>query len=217
MLCLLSCDQLFASLWAITRRLSVHGILQARILEWVAISSSRGSSRFRNRTCISCIVRGIFYHWATWEPLGWIVVKAIPANTCSFWIWHRVALLNHSLCNHSHGRDELGLGGVEKPGAGARALMVSENTARGPVWANKWSPLFPFAFALHLTFACPAAAAAGKSLQSCPTLCDPTDGSPIAPLSIGFSRQEHWSGLPFPSPMLESEMWKWSCSVVSDS
>ena len=50
-----------------------------------------------------------------------------------------------------------------------------------------------------------AAAAAAKSLQSCPTLCDPIDGSPPAPLSLGFSRQEHWSGLPFPSPMHESE------------
>ena len=36
-------------------------------------------------------------------------------------------------------------------------------------------------------------------------------------LSLGFSRQEHWSGLPFPSPMLESEKWKWGRSVVSDS
>ena len=35
--------------------------------------------------------------------------------------------------------------------------------------------------------------------------------------SLGFSRQEHWSGLPFPSPMHESEKWKWSRSVVSDS
>ena len=34
-----------------------------------------------------------------------------------------------------------------------------------------------------------------------------------APLSLGFSRQERWSGLPFPSPMHESEKWKWSCSV----
>ena len=31
-----------------------------------------------------------------------------------------------------------------------------------------------------------------------------------APLSLGFSRQEHLSGLPFPSPMCESEKWKWS-------
>ena len=38
-----------------------------------------------------------------------------------------------------------------------------------------------------------------------------------APLSLGFSRQEHWSGLPFPSPMHESEKWKWSRSVISDS
>ena len=38
-----------------------------------------------------------------------------------------------------------------------------------------------------------------------------------APLSLGFSRQEHWSGLPFPSPMYESGKWKWSRSVVSDS
>ena len=50
-----------------------------------------------------------------------------------------------------------------------------------------------------------AAAAAAKSLQSCPTLCDPIDGSPPGSPSLGFSRQEHWSGLPFPSPMHESE------------
>ena len=94
------------------------------------------------------------------------------------------------------------------------------------------------------------AAAAAKSLQSCPTLCDPIDGSPPgfpvpgilqartlewvaisfsnvwkwkvkvrllsrvqllgtpgttahqAPLSMGFSRQEHWSGVPSPSPVI---------------
>ena len=38
-----------------------------------------------------------------------------------------------------------------------------------------------------------------------------------APASLGFSRQEHWSGLLFPSPMHESEKRKWSRSVVSDS
>ena len=48
-------------------------------------------------------------------------------------------------------------------------------------------------------------AAAAKLLQSCLTLCDPIDGSPLGSLSLGFSRQEHWSGLPFPSPMHESE------------
>ena len=35
------------------------------------------------------------------------------------------------------------------------------------------------------------------------------------PYFLGFSRQEHWSGLPFPSPLQDSEKWKWSRSVVS--
>ena len=99
-----------------------------------------------------------------------------------------------------------------------------------------------------------AAAAAAKSLQSCPTLCDPTDGSPPgstvpgilqartlewvaisfsiawewkvkvkslshawlftipwtaahqAPPSMGFSRQEYWSGLPLPSPETKTKI-----------
>ena len=53
-----------------------------------------------------------------------------------------------------------------------------------------------------------------ESLQSCPTLCDPIDRSPPGSPVPGFSRQEHWSGLPFPSPMHESEKWKLSLSRV---
>ena len=103
-----------------------------------------------------------------------------------------------------------------------------------------------------------AAAAAAKSLQSCPTLCDPIDGSPPgspipgilqartlewvaiafsnawrwkvkakslsrvrllatawtavyqAPPSMGFSRQEYWSGVPLPSPYYQLNTSKWS-------
>ena len=55
-----------------------------------------------------------------------------------------------------------------------------------------------------------AAAAAAKSLQSCLTLRDPIDGSPPGSPIPRIPRQEHWSGLPFPSPMHESEKWKWS-------
>ena len=51
----------------------------------------------------------------------------------------------------------------------------------------------------------PAAAAAAESLQLCPTLCDPIDGSPPGSPVPGISRQEHWNGLPCPSPMHESE------------
>ena len=49
---------------------SVHGLSQARILGWVAISFSRGSSQPRDWTCISCITctgRQILYHWALWK------------------------------------------------------------------------------------------------------------------------------------------------------
>ena len=56
------------------------------------------------------------------------------------------------------------------------------------------------------------------SCFSCVRLCaTPQTAAHQAPLSLGFSRQEHWSGLPFPSPVQESEKWKWSRSVVSDS
>ena len=44
---------------------SVHGILQARTLEWIAISSSRGSSQSRDQTSISdtsCVARWVLYH-----------------------------------------------------------------------------------------------------------------------------------------------------------
>ena len=59
---------------------SVHGILQARILEWVAISFSRGSSQPRDWahvSCVSCIVRGFFTHWAM---KGMAVPLLFPLN-----------------------------------------------------------------------------------------------------------------------------------------
>ena len=61
---------------------SVHGISQARILRWVAISSSRGSSQSRDQIRISCSGRWIPYHWATREapPLPcWLVVSCVQS------------------------------------------------------------------------------------------------------------------------------------------
>ena len=46
---------------------SDHGISQARILEWVAISSSRGPFQPRDQTHVSYIDRQILYPWAAWE------------------------------------------------------------------------------------------------------------------------------------------------------
>ena len=50
---------------------TVHGISQARTLEWIDISSSWSSSRSRDRTHISCTDKQILYHWATREALCW--------------------------------------------------------------------------------------------------------------------------------------------------
>ena len=56
-----------------------------------------------------------------------------------------------------------------------------------------------------------------KSLSRVRLLATPWTAAHQAPPSLGFSRQEHWSGLPFPFPRHESEKWKWSHLVVSDS
>ena len=69
---------------------SIHGISQARILECVAISFSRGSSQSRHQTHISCISRQILYHWATREaPLyGCYSLKNVPLwRTTYFFAW----------------------------------------------------------------------------------------------------------------------------------
>ena len=107
---------------------SIHGISQARILDWVALSSSRGSSQLRDQTCISCID-------------GWI------------------------------------LSPLSQQGS------PDKDTA--------------------------AAAAAAKSLQSCPILCDPIDSSPPgSPVSgILQARTLEWVAISF------SNTWKWKVKV----
>ena len=64
-LCLTLCDPVDCS----PQGSSVHGIFQARILEWLAISYSRGSFPSRDQTHVSCIGREILYHCATLEAL----------------------------------------------------------------------------------------------------------------------------------------------------
>ena len=61
-----SCLTLLRPPWTADHKApSVCGISQAKILEWVAISLSRGSSWPRDQTCVSCIGRRILYHRAT--------------------------------------------------------------------------------------------------------------------------------------------------------
>ena len=65
---------------------SVHGVLQARVLEWFAFSFSKGPSRLRDQTqvsCVSCIAGRFFTDWANREAL----VKAL---SCSFYMCEKI-------------------------------------------------------------------------------------------------------------------------------
>ena len=82
------------------------------------------------------------------------------------------------------------------PGFGI--LLYKMEIARVPFFTRTWEWI--------------AAAAAAKSLQLCPTLCDPIDGSPPGSTIPGIlqARTLKWVSIPF------SNAWKWSRSVVSD-
>ena len=64
--CLTLCDPMVGSLPGF----SVHGILQARILEWITIHFSRGTSQPRDRTLVSCIAGRLFTVWAIGKSLS---------------------------------------------------------------------------------------------------------------------------------------------------
>ena len=77
---MLSCCSLLSHLWFLFDSIdcslpgsSVHGISQARTLDWVAISFSGGSSQPRDQTHLSCIGRRIFNHWATREVQFYVI------------------------------------------------------------------------------------------------------------------------------------------------
>ena len=82
--CMLSCIRLYPIECSLPCS-SVHGISQARILEWVAMSSSRGSSLPRDQIQVSRIGRWVLYHWATWEASSPIMVLFKRKKKCLMW------------------------------------------------------------------------------------------------------------------------------------
>ena len=66
---------------------SVHGILQARILEWVAISFSRGSSQPRDQTCVSCIAGRFFTAELPGKPLEMFSLVQFSRSVVSNSLW----------------------------------------------------------------------------------------------------------------------------------
>ena len=63
---------------------SLHGILQARILHWVPIYFSRGSSLPRDQTWVSCLGRQILYYWGTLEAPFWVLTSSTVLSTYHF-------------------------------------------------------------------------------------------------------------------------------------
>ena len=76
-LCLTLCD---AMDWSLPSS-SVHGILQARILEWVDIPSCRGSSQLRDQNCVSCTAGRFFTIWVIREAQKWIISSSTMFNS----------------------------------------------------------------------------------------------------------------------------------------
>ena len=75
-----SCPTLCDPMYHSPPGFSVHGILQTRILGWVAMTSSRGSSQPRDWTQVSCYLlhcRQILYHWAAREDQRWCVYTIV--------------------------------------------------------------------------------------------------------------------------------------------
>ena len=88
---------------------SAHGTLQARILEWVTIPFSRGSSWSRDWTQVSCTGRQILYHWATWDlNLGRTIKTQFSCHprSANYSLWTKYSpmhmCVNKALLEYSH-------------------------------------------------------------------------------------------------------------------
>ena len=107
------------------------------------------------------------------------------------------------------------------------AISSSKTSAQKNKWSVKWKGIYKIGehfekytsvkrliYKWYKELIAAAALSRFNRVRLCAT---PETAAHQAPLSLGFSRREHWSGLPFPSPMHESVKWKWSRSVMSDS
>ena len=102
---LVTCAQSFSCIWlwdpvdCSLPGSSVYEIFQARILEWVAILFSRGSSRPRDWTRVSCVGRWIHYHWATWEALVRDKMTLPQRANCLHHVWMEDVAVLRSGCS----------------------------------------------------------------------------------------------------------------------
>ena len=92
----------FVTPWTVAHQAPLSmGILQVRILEWIAIPFSRGSSQPRDQTQVSCIAGGFFTIWATREASVMLINPFLPqwSKLCfNFLIYSIVHIHAHLLC-----------------------------------------------------------------------------------------------------------------------
>ena len=142
---------------------SVYGILQAKILKWVGMPSSRGSSWPRDPTqvsYVSCTGRWVLYHWHLMESPFYHTATAKSLQSCPT-LWPR----------------------RRQP---TRLLRPWDSPGKNP------------GVGCHFLLQCVKV----KSLSRVWLLATPWTAAYQAPPSLGFSRQEYWSGVPLPSPIL---------------
>ena len=191
---------------------SVHGILQARILEWVAISYSRGTSWPRNWTQVSHIARRCFTNWATKE---YMMVNHDANDSVGVQTWAKHVPLS-PLAGHLSWVISHHYGCIESykfflcsssPAAAAAKLLQSCPTLCDPIEGSPpGSPIPGVLQARTLEWVAISFSNAwkwkvkGKSLSRVPLFVTPWTAAYQAPPSMGFSRQEYWSGVPLPSP-----------------
>ena len=142
---------------------SVHGIFQAIVLEWIAISFSRGSSQPRDRTWVSRIADRRFTIWGTREVLP---VRTSIHLSCSYY-WMLIYPISDS-------------------------FLSAKNANKQANWQNKTNNNKHF-FNLVVKV---------NPLSRVRLFATPWTVAYQAPPSMGFSRQEYWSRLPFLSPNL---------------
>ena len=115
---------------------SIHRILQARILEWVAISFSRWSSRPRDQTRIFCIAGRFFTIWATREAL---TVTHLPP---------RILILSRS---HSSPRNPHDSGEID-PLSNSRVDVYYRSSWASQLFAKDWLRNRSWHYSLHFMF-----------------------------------------------------------------
>ena len=126
---------------------STNGIFQARILEWVAIFYSRGSSQPRywtHTSCISCVGRCILNPWATWEAQSFPTKQTFAL--LKFWCWIGTELIQILFRISREFQFSCGLEVLERTGCQGRTGTHIKCKIRVTRWAGVLAPhsfLFP--------------------------------------------------------------------------